>query len=107
MLTQMTKRMESSAEVDLRFMEMAMQEAQLASEEGEIPVGAVIVAGGKVIAKAHNQTERLGDVTAHAEMIAITSAQNYFGGKVLPDCTLYVTLEPCPRCAGAIGGARL
>lgn len=107
MLTQMTKRMESSAEVDLRFMEMAMQEAQLASEEGEIPVGAVIVAGGKVIAKAHNQTERLGDVTAHAEMIAITSAQNYFDGKVLPDCTLYVTLEPCPMCAGAIGWARL
>lgn len=97
---------ESPAESDERFMTVALDEARIAAEEGEVPVGAVIVAGGKIIARAHNQTERLCDVTAHAEMIAITAAQNHFGGKVLPDCTLYVTLEPCAMCAGAIGWAR-
>ncbi len=88
-------------------MGMAMEEARRAAEEGEVPVGAVIVVNDRVIAKAHNMTERLRDVTAHAEILAITAAQNALGGKVLPDCTLYVTLEPCAMCAGAIGWARL
>ncbi len=91
----------------MRFMAEALKEACLAAEEGEVPVGAVIVAGGRIIARAHNLTERLCDVTAHAEMLAITAAQNHLGGKVLPDCTLYVTVEPCPMCAGALGWARL
>ncbi len=98
---------ESDAQRDERFMNEALEEARLASEEGEIPIGAVIVCGGRIIARAHNLTERLGDVTAHAEMLAITAAQNHLGGKVLPDCTLYVTVEPCPMCAGALGWARL
>ncbi|MFR1240298.1 MAG: nucleoside deaminase [Butyricimonas faecihominis] len=77
------------------FMRKALEEARLAEEEGEIPVGAVVVCKGRVIARAHNQTERLNDVTAHAEMLAITSATSLLGGKYLNDCTLYVTLEPC------------
>ncbi len=99
--------MEKQEEIDRKFMSAALEEARVAAEEGEIPVGAVIVCNGKIIARAHNQTERLSDATAHAEMIALTSAQNYFGGKALPDCTLYVTLEPCPMCAGAIGWTRI
>ncbi len=91
---------------DERFMRMALDEARMAAEEGEVPVGAVVVVNGRVVARAHNQTERLNDVTAHAEILAITAAQNHFGGKALADCTLYVTLEPCPMCAGAIGWAR-
>jgi tRNA(adenine34) deaminase len=83
------------------FMREALKQAQLAYEEDEIPIGAVIVADNRVIAKAHNLTERLNDVTAHAEMQAFTSAANYLGGKYLMDCTLYVTLEPCTMCAGA------
>lgn len=83
------------------FMKMALQEAKQAFEEGEIPVGAVVVCGETVIAKAHNQTERLKDFTAHAEMLAFTAASEYLGGKYLSDCTLYVTLEPCLMCAGA------
>ncbi|HKK57867.1 MAG TPA: nucleoside deaminase [Salinivirga sp.] len=83
------------------FMKMAFQEAQLASEEGEIPVGAVITCHNRVISKAHNQTEQLNDVTAHAEMLAFTSAAEALGAKYLTDCTLYVTLEPCVMCAGA------
>lgn len=98
---------ETDAQRDERFMAVALEEARIASEEGEIPIGAVVVCGGRIIARAHNLTERLGDVTAHAEMLAITSAQNHLGGKVLPDCTLYVTVEPCPMCAGALGWARL
>ena len=88
-------------------MRKALEEATRAAEEGEIPVGAVIVCQGKVIARAHNQTERLNDVTAHAEMLAVTMAANHLGGKYLNDCTLYVTLEPCTMCAGALAWAQL
>ena len=84
------------------FMKKALQEAEIAFEEGEIPVGAVVVTDGRIIAKAYNQTERLNDITAHAEMLAITAAANYLGGKYLTNCTLYVTLEPCVMCAGAL-----
>ena len=87
---------------DEQFMRRALVEAEAARDEGEIPVGAVIVAGDRIIARAHNLTETLGDVTAHAEMQAITSAANQLGGKYLADCTLYVTVEPCVMCAGAI-----
>lgn len=80
----------------------ALRMAQLAYEEGEIPVGAIVVAGERIIGKGYNQTERLHDVTAHAEMLAITAASEYLGGKYLQDCTLYVTLEPCVMCAGAL-----
>lgn len=92
---------------DEQFMKMALQEARVAFDAGEIPVGAVVVCRNRVIARAHNLTERLGDVTAHAEMQAITSAAASLGGKYLTDCTLYVTLEPCVMCAGAIGWAQL
>lgn len=84
------------------YMKQALIEAEIALEENEIPVGAVIVCENRVIARAHNQTERLQDVTAHAEMLAITSAQNYLGSKYLNDCTLYVCLEPCNMCGGAL-----
>lgn len=87
---------------DEYFMKKALQEAETAFEKGEIPVGAVIVIDNKVIARTHNLTEMLNDVTAHAEMQAITSAANFIGGKYLKDCTLYVTLEPCQMCAGAL-----
>ncbi|AWM13286.1 nucleoside deaminase [Flavobacterium sp. NRK F10] len=87
---------------DEYFMKKALMEAEIAFEKGEIPVGAVIVIDNKVIARSHNLTELLHDVTAHAEMQAITSAANYLGGKYLKDCTLYVTLEPCQMCAGAL-----
>lgn len=87
---------------DEYFMKKALVEAETAFEKGEIPVGAVIVVDNKVIARTHNLTELLHDVTAHAEMQAITSAANYLGGKYLKDCTLYVTLEPCQMCAGAL-----
>lgn len=88
-------------------MRKALQEAESALEAGEIPIGAVVVANGRIIARAHNLTETLGDVTAHAEMQAITSAANSLGGKYLTDCTLYVTVEPCVMCAGAIGWAQV
>jgi tRNA(adenine34) deaminase len=88
--------------VDKYFMAEAMRLAQIAFEEGEIPVGAIVVSGERIIGKGYNQTERLHDVTAHAEMIAITAAAGYLGGKYLQDCTLYVTLEPCVMCAGAL-----
>ncbi|WP_291118920.1 nucleoside deaminase [Flavobacterium sp. UBA6135] len=84
------------------FMKKALQEAEIAFEKGEVPVGAIIVVENKVIARTHNLTELLNDVTAHAEMQAITSAANFLGGKYLKDCTLYVTLEPCQMCAGAL-----
>lgn len=87
---------------DEYFMKKALAEAETAFEKGEIPVGAVIVIDNRVIARSHNLTELLNDVTAHAEMQAITSAANYLGGKYLKDCTLYVTLEPCQMCAGAL-----
>ncbi len=94
-------------EKDERYMRMALQEARAAFEAGEIPVGAVVVCKDRVVARAHNLTECLGDVTAHAEMQAITSAAASLGGKYLTDCTLYVTLEPCVMCAGAIGWSQL
>ncbi len=87
---------------DEYFMKKALQEAEIAFEKGEIPVGAIIVIDDKVIARGHNLTEMLVDVTAHAEMQAITAAANYLGGKYLIGCTLYVTLEPCQMCAGAL-----
>lgn len=87
---------------DEYFMKKALQEAEMAYEKGEIPVGAVIVVNNQVIARSHNLTELLNDVTAHAEMQSITAAANYLGGKYLKDCTLYVTLEPCQMCAGAL-----
>lgn len=83
-------------------MQAALQEAAMAFEEGEIPVGAVVVQNNRIIGRGHNQTERLNDVTAHAEMIAITAAFNFLGAKYLPGATLYVTLEPCHMCAGAL-----
>lgn len=84
------------------FMNEALKQAQYAFEEGEIPVGAVIVSRDRIIAKGYNQTEKLNDVTAHAEMLSITSAANYLGAKYLIDCRLYVTLEPCMMCGGAL-----
>ena len=92
---------------DEYFMKAAIQEAHLAAEAGEIPVGAVIVGNGRIIARTHNLTETLNDVTAHAEMQAITAAANHIGGKYLNECTLYVTVEPCPMCAGALGWSQL
>ncbi len=88
-------------------MKQALIEAQKAYEQDEVPIGAVIVCKGRIIARAHNLTEMLNDVTAHAEMQAITAAANNIGGKYLNDCTLYVTVEPCPMCAGAIGWSQL
>lgn len=87
---------------DEHFMKLALQEAKSAFDQGEVPVGAVVVSKGRIIARAHNLTERLNDVTAHAEMQAITAAENFLGGKYLNKCTLYVTLEPCIMCAGAL-----
>ena len=89
------------------FMKHAFTEAQKAYAEGEIPVGAVVVCDNRIIARAHNQTERLNDVTAHAEIIALTAAADYLGSKYLDECTLYVTLEPCVMCAGALAWAQL
>ena len=86
---------------DEYFMQKALEEAKVAFEEDEIPVGAIITIDNRIIARAHNMTERLNDVTAHAEMQAITMAANYLGGKYLKDCTMYLTLEPCAMCAGA------
>ena len=85
------------------FMQQALIEARAARDEGEIPIGAVIVCNGRIIARAHNFTERLHDATAHAEMLAFTAASEALGAKYLPDCTLYVTVEPCYMCAGAAG----
>lgn len=92
---------------DTDYMKQALVEAQKAFERDEVPIGAVIVCKGRIIARAHNLTEMLNDVTAHAEMQAITAAANNIGGKYLNDCTLYVTVEPCPMCAGAIGWSQL
>ncbi len=88
-------------------MRKALAEARMAFDEGEIPIGAVVVCRGQIISRAHNLTETLNDVTAHAEMQAITAAANTLGGKYLQDCTLYVTVEPCPMCAGALGWAQV
>ena len=96
-----------SVHSDEHFMKEAYKEAQIAYEEGEVPVGAVVVAKNRIIAKAHNMVERLNDVTAHAEMLAITSAANTLGSKYLNECTLYVTLEPCAMCGGALHWSQL
>ncbi len=92
---------------DVHYMKQALAEAKQAAERGEVPVGAVVVCRGRIIARSHNLTETLNDVTAHAEMQAITAAADFLGGKYLPDCTLYVTVEPCVMCAGAIGWSQL
>ena len=92
---------------DEYFMRVALQEAEAAIEKEEVPVGCIIVANGRIIARAHNLTETLNDVTAHAEMQAITSAANYLGGKYLLNCTLYVTLEPCVMCSGALSWSQI
>ncbi len=92
---------------DEQYMQKALFEAQQAEKEGEIPIGAVVVCRGRILARTHNLTETLHDVTAHAEMQAITAAANALGGKYLSDCTLYVTVEPCPMCAGALGWSQI
>ena len=92
---------------DEYYMKLALQEARLAADEGEIPVGALIVCKDHILARTHNLTETLHDVTAHAEMQAITAAAERLGGKYLTDCTLYVTLEPCVMCAGALGWSQI
>ena len=92
---------------DTYYMKQALMEAQRAAERGEVPVGAVVVCHERIIARSHNLTETLNDVTAHAEMQAITAAANYLGGKYLTDCALYVTVEPCVMCAGAIAWSQL
>ena len=99
--------MNETEKKDEEFMRKALAEAQAAFDEDEIPVGAVIVCQGRIISRAHNLTEMLHDVTAHAEMQAITAGANMLGGKYLKDCTLYVTVEPCTMCAGAIGWSQI
>lgn len=93
--------------IDEEYMREALREARAAMDEGEIPIGAVVVGGGRIIGRGHNMTEALGDVTAHAEMQAITAAAQSIGGKYLKDCSLYVTVEPCLMCAGAIAWAQV
>ena len=92
---------------DEQCMQEALREARMAADEGEVPIGGVMTCGGRIIARAHNYTERLNDVTAHAEMQLIGMAADYLGGKYLGDCTLYVTVEPCPMCAAALAWAQL
>lgn len=92
---------------DIRWMKRALDEARAALSAHEVPIGAVVVSGGLLIARGHNLTETLTDVTAHAEMQAITAASNYLGAKYLPQCTLYVTVEPCLMCAGALGWSQI
>ena len=94
-------------DIDEQMMREALREARAAAEEEEVPIGAVITCRGRVIARGHNMTERLKDCTAHAEMIALTAAEEAQGGKYLPDCTLYVTVEPCPMCAAALAWAQI
>ncbi len=99
--------MGTSPDMDVKFMQQALNEAQQALTRDEVPVGAVIVCNDRIIARGHNLTETLNDVTAHAEMQAITAAANFLGGKYLTDCTLYVTVEPCVMCAGALGWSQI
>lgn len=94
-------------EEDITYMKQALAEAREAYRQGEIPIGAVVVCGGRIIARSHNLTELLHDVTAHAEMQAVTAAAEHLGGKYLTDCTLYVTVEPCVMCAGALGWSQI
>lgn len=98
---------ETEEQRDERLMRVALEEARMAFDEGEVPIGAVVAVDGKIIARAHNRTEALHDVTAHAEMLAITAAADYLNGKYLPQCTLYVTVEPCAMCAGALGWSQI
>lgn len=90
-----------------KYMQIALQEAEIAFTEGEVPIGAVVVCEGKIIARVHNQTEHLHDVTAHAEILAITSAEDYLGAKYLTNCSLFVTVEPCVMCAGALAWSQI
>jgi tRNA(adenine34) deaminase len=106
-LTYYTESAEKENNPDIYFMEQALVEAQKAEANDEVPVGAVIVCQGQIIGRGHNLTETLKDVTAHAEMQAITAASEYLGGKYLITCTLYVTLEPCVMCAGALGWSQI
>lgn len=99
--------MQEQEKLDELFMRKALEQAQMACDKGEVPVGAVVVCRERIIARAHNLTELLRDVTAHAEMQAVTAAADSLGGKYLDSCTLYVTLEPCTMCAGALGWAQL
>ncbi len=92
---------------DIHYMRIALEEAREAARHDEVPVGAVIVTGDRILARTHNLTETLNDVTAHAEMMAITAAADALGGKYLPKCTLYVTVEPCPMCAGALAWSQI
>ncbi|MBO4768371.1 MAG: nucleoside deaminase [Bacteroidales bacterium] len=94
-------------EEDVKYMQEALRQAREALEAGEVPIGAVVVCGGRIIARGHNLTETLNDVTAHAEMQTITMAADWLGGKYLNDCTLYVTVEPCPMCAAALNWAQV
>ena len=98
---------EEQQKSDERYMRLAIDQARLAADKGEIPIGCVVVCRDRVVARCHNLTETLCDVTAHAEMQAITAAANTLGGKYLTDCTLYVTVEPCPMCAGALGWSQV
>jgi len=98
---------EEQQKADERYMRMALTEAEAAVDAWEIPIGAVVVCGGRVLARAHNLTEMLHDVTAHTEILAFPAAANELGGKYLTDCTLYVTVEPCPMCAVALGWSQL
>lgn len=99
--------METEYTMEHFFMQSALAEARLAAEEGEVPIGAVVVCGGRIVGKGHNRVEALGDATAHAEMQALTAAMNSLGGKYLPESTLYVTVEPCVMCAGAIAWSQV
>ena len=99
--------MEELREKDEKYMRLALEEAKLALDRDEVPIGAIIVAGGRIVGRGHNLVETLTDVTAHAEIQAITAASSTIGGKYLNDCTLYVTVEPCPMCAGALGWSQI
>ena len=99
--------MEINHEKDEKYMRLAIEEAKLALEKEEVPIGAIIVAGGRIVGRGHNLVETLVDVTAHAELQAITAAASTIGGKYLNDCTLYVTVEPCPMCAGALAWSQI
>ena len=99
--------MDAEYNIEHFFMQAALAKARAAADEGEIPIGAVVVCGGRIVGKGHNRVEALGDATAHAEMQALTAAMNALGGKYLPECTIYVTVEPCIMCAGALAWSQI
>lgn len=103
----MAEKIKTSVEQDEKFMRLALNEARLALAQREVPIGAVVVAGGRVIGRGHNLVETLSDATAHAEMQALTAAMSTLGGKYLPECTLYVTVEPCVMCGGALAWSQI